>query len=402
MVARWTSLALGLPQTAIRVIAKDVGGAFGLKNHPWRRRSSVILAALLLRPAAEMDRGSARESDRRQPGARAGDDPAHRLRRRRQAARLARRLQLQQRRLSAGARTATSRCICSCGPPTRCRSTAFCTRGWYSNTVGLAAYRGPWAMESLIRETALDVAARQIGIDPIEIRRRNLVTLATSRRTSCMRHSARGHHARPNASTSCSRRLRRRRLPRRAGGGAQGGALSRAWASRPMSSRPAPPAASATMTGELAQVRIEPTGKVTATMSTHSQGHGTATTMAQIIADRLGVAYEDVTVFEGDSSRGGFCSRRGRQPPGRDRGRRRDQGLRTAGRQGEARSPPICSTPTAERIRIENGMVHVAGRRGNDAHAALDRRDRLWRARPPAARLRGRAGGAIPLHSRRR
>ncbi len=60
------------------------------------------------------------------------------------------------------------------------------------------------------------------------------------------------------------------------------------------------------MTGELAQVRIEPTGKVTATMSTHSQGHGTATTMAQIIADRLGVAYEDVTVFEGDSSRGGF------------------------------------------------------------------------------------------------
>jgi len=62
----------------------------------------------------------------------------------------------------------------------------------------------------------------------------------------------------------------------------------------------------ATMTGELAQVRIEPTGKVTATMSTHSQGHGTATTMAQIIADRLGVAYEEVTVFEGDSSRGGF------------------------------------------------------------------------------------------------
>jgi len=61
-----------------------------------------------------------------------------------------------------------------------------------------------------------------------------------------------------------------------------------------------------TMTGELAQVHIEPTGKVTATMSTHSQGHGTATTMAQIIADRLGVAYEDVTVFEGDSSRGGF------------------------------------------------------------------------------------------------
>ncbi len=34
---------------------------------------------------------------------------------------------------------------------------------------GYAAYRGPWAMESLTRETMLDIAARQIGIDPIEI-----------------------------------------------------------------------------------------------------------------------------------------------------------------------------------------------------------------------------------------
>ena len=29
--------------------------------------------------------------------------------------------------------------------------------------------------------------------------------------------------------------------------------------------------------------------------------------MAQVIADQLGVPYEDVTVFEGDSSRGGFA-----------------------------------------------------------------------------------------------
>jgi carbon-monoxide dehydrogenase large subunit len=60
------------------------------------------------------------------------------------------------------------------------------------------------------------------------------------------------------------------------------------------------------LTGETAQVRMEPTGKVTATLSTHSQGHGTATTMAQVIADRLGVAYEDVTVYEGDSTIGSY------------------------------------------------------------------------------------------------
>jgi hypothetical protein len=41
-------------------------------------------------------------------------------------------------------------------------------------------------------------------------------------------------------------------------------------------------------------------------MSTHSQGHGTATAAAQLIAEQLGVPYEDVTVYKGDSARGGF------------------------------------------------------------------------------------------------
>lgn len=41
-------------------------------------------------------------------------------------------------------------------------------------------------------------------------------------------------------------------------------------------------------------------------MSTHSQGHGAATAAAQLIAEQLGVPYEDVTVYKGDSARGGF------------------------------------------------------------------------------------------------
>src|SRR5439155_17521918 len=49
-------------------------------------------------------------------------------------------------------------------------------RGFHTNTVGLGGYRGPWAIESLARETMLDIAARELGIDPIEIRRRNPIT----------------------------------------------------------------------------------------------------------------------------------------------------------------------------------------------------------------------------------
>ena len=54
MVARWTSLALGLPPTAIRVVAKDVGGGFGLKNHPWKEEADDSHRAQL-RPAVEVD-----------------------------------------------------------------------------------------------------------------------------------------------------------------------------------------------------------------------------------------------------------------------------------------------------------------------------------------------------------
>ena len=45
----------------------------------------------------------------------------------------------------------------------------------YTNTVGRSAYRGPWQFESLAREVLLDIAARQMGMDPIELRRRNLL-----------------------------------------------------------------------------------------------------------------------------------------------------------------------------------------------------------------------------------
>ena len=53
-------------------------------------------------------------------------------------------------------------------------------------------------------------------------------------------------------------------------------------------------------------VRVEPSGKVSLVISTHSQGHGTQTTMAQVVADELGVPIADVAVLEDDSSRGGF------------------------------------------------------------------------------------------------
>jgi carbon-monoxide dehydrogenase large subunit len=357
LVARWTSLALGLPKAAIRVIAKDVGGGFGLKNHPWKEEVSVILAALKFgRPLKWIE------------------DRYENLTAANQAREAEMVLQVA---FDADGKLIASHGDYSCNNGA-CPQLADCNiavqmflwaaykmpaygflaRGWYTNTVGLAAYRGPWAMESLIRETALDVAARRIGLDPVEIRRRNLVTLKDQPTTSCM-----GIPLEDITPAECLDKLlekfdvaafRKEQEAARKEGRYLG--LGIAAYIEPTGAA----GSIVTMTGELAQVHIEPTGKVTATMSTHSQGHGTATTMAQIIADRLGVAYEDVTVFEGDSSRGGFS-------PGAAGSR---QGVIAGGaaimasdllaaKVRQLAAHLLDARPEA--IRIEDGMLHVEG-----------------------------------------
>ena len=357
VVARWTSLALGLPQTSIRVIAKDVGGGFGLKNHPWKEEVAVILAALKFsRPLKWIE------------------DRYENLIAANQAREAEMVLQVA---FDADGKLLASHGDYSCNNGAypqladcniavqmflwaayKMPAYGFLARGWYTNTVGLAAYRGPWAMESLIRETALDVAARRIGIDPIEIRRRNLVTLQDQPTTSCM-----GIPLEDITPSECLDKLlenfdvatfRKEQEAARMEGRYLG--LGIAVYIEPTGSA----GSIVTMTGELAQVRIEPTGKVTATMSTHSQGHGTATTMAQIIAERVGVAYEDVTVFEGDSLLGGFS-------PGAAGSR---QGVIAGGAAIMASDLLAAKVKllaghllngSAEAVRIEDGMVHIEG-----------------------------------------
>jgi carbon-monoxide dehydrogenase large subunit len=114
------------------------------------------------------------------------------------------------------------------------------------------------------------------------------------------------------------------------------------------------------MTGETAQVQVEPNGKVKATLSTHAQGHGTESTMAQVIADTLGVPYEDVSVFQGDSSRGSFG-------PGAAGSRQAVLGGGAAIKASRLLADKIkrvaahMLNANVKDVSIENGMVHVAG-----------------------------------------
>ncbi len=302
MVARYMDLAFNLPDTHFRAISKDVGGAFGLKVQPWREEVAVVAAALLLgRPVKwiedRLENLTASNQAREQEcDIRMAFDADAKL------------LGID----------VDYRCNIGAYPhgadpnglgmmmipgPYKVPHYRFTAAAFYSNTVGQAAYRGPWAIESLAREAMLEKAARQIGIDPIELRRRNLITAADQpfamhsgfvidRTTSLETMEQVVRHLDVAA-------FRREQAAARERGRYLGIGFG-------VYVEPTTMAFGGILSSDVADVRIEPTGKVTATISTHSQGHGTQTTMAQLVADKLGVDIEDVTVVEDDSSRGGF------------------------------------------------------------------------------------------------
>ena len=59
--------------------------------------------------------------------------------------------------------------------PYRMGPVSWRARTVYTNTCGRGAYRGPWQMESVAREQMIDRVAQKIGMDPLELRRRNVL-----------------------------------------------------------------------------------------------------------------------------------------------------------------------------------------------------------------------------------
>ena len=66
-VRAFASRLLGVPENRIRVIMRDTGGGFGQKIMVMRDEMCVMLAALKVTGAGEVDRGPAREPDGRRP-----------------------------------------------------------------------------------------------------------------------------------------------------------------------------------------------------------------------------------------------------------------------------------------------------------------------------------------------
>ncbi|HUT51516.1 MAG TPA: xanthine dehydrogenase family protein molybdopterin-binding subunit [Alphaproteobacteria bacterium] len=172
-------------------------------------------------------------------------------------------------------------------------------KGVFTNTVPVDAYRGAGRPEAIyVIERLVDAAARETGMDPAELRRLNYIKPEAMPYTTAMGLAydsgdfaalmdaamTRADHAGFEARRAAAREVGKLRGIGMAyyievcGGGME----------------------------ERASVRIEPKGGVTVTVGSQNNGQGHETAYAQLVEERLGVPFENIRVFQGDTDIVGF------------------------------------------------------------------------------------------------
>jgi aerobic carbon-monoxide dehydrogenase large subunit len=177
----------------------------------------------------------------------------------------------------------------------------------FTNTVPVDAYRGAGRPEATyVVERLVETAAREMKLDPAEIRRRNFITsfpyatpvgltYDTGDYEACLSRALEladvtGFAARRDASK-------------------QNGKLRGLGYSCYIEACGLAPSNIAGALGaraglfEAGEVRVNPTGSVTVFTGSHSHGQGHETTFAQVVSDRLGVPIEQIEIVHGDTAR---------------------------------------------------------------------------------------------------
>ena len=300
---------LGLPQSAIRLVAPDVGGGFGYKGKHYPEEAIVAWAARRLRRPVKWvsTRSECFVADYQGRGHQtraelALDAEGHFLA---LSVDTVANIGAYVSTFGAGIPSAIYSALLAGvyrTPAILVRST-----GVFTNTAPTDAYRGAGRPEAcLVLERLADAAARLLGLDRAEIRRRNLVpTEAMPYKTPIGPVYDCGNFpkilsrllevadykgfAKRQAAAAKTRR------PRGFG-----------LACYVESSGVAPSRMAASLGArvgffEAAQIRVQQDGSVQALLGTHNHGQGHATTFAQIIASRLGVPMASVEIIEGDT-----------------------------------------------------------------------------------------------------
>lgn len=184
-----------------------------------------------------------------------------------------------------------------------------------TNKAPTAPYRGVSRPQYvMVVERLMDRAARELGIDPVEIRRRNVITVFPYTGVNGITYDPGSYR---ESLDLCEQVLRDegwydvRAEPGRVIGigyacfSERTGYGSGAFAQRKMQVVPG---------FDISEIRMDTSGTVSVTTGTLSHGQGHETTMAQIVADRLGLDIARVKIVQGDTDRitygwGSFASR---------------------------------------------------------------------------------------------
>ncbi len=181
------------------------------------------------------------------------------------------------------------------------------TYGTMTHTTPVDAYRGAGRPEaSYMLERIIDIAARDLDMDPIAFRRKNLIQPEDFpyQTPVALVYDSGDYPLLFDKAEELSgyAALVAERDAARAEGRLVGIGVSGC-----VEASGAGPSAVVTSLGagvglwESAKVRVHPTGKVSIFTGTHSHGQGHETTFAQLAADELGVPIEDIEIVHGDT-----------------------------------------------------------------------------------------------------
>ena len=179
----------------------------------------------------------------------------------------------------------------------------------FTNSVPVDAYRGAGRPEaSYLLERLVDKAARETGIDPIALRRKNLIRPEQFpyQTQVALQYDIGNYQATLDLALAAIEHdgFAARRADSEARGKLRGFGMStyvEACGIAPSALVGALGARAGLF--EAATIRVHPTGSVTVFTGTHSHGQGHETTFAQLVAQQLGVTVENVDVVHGDTDR---------------------------------------------------------------------------------------------------
>lgn len=301
-------IQINIPMDKIRVLADDVGGGFGLKNGVARDEVAVIAASIDLgRPVkwAE-DRlehlatgGQAREEGADIEAAVTKDGVLLGLR--------------MKAKLNVGAYPADpfngSMFVGSCSGafqgPTRIEGISATHTAVFSNKATYVSYRGPWATGDFLRERLLDVIAHELGIDPLDIRRRNYVHRGQEPLLMLTGQPFDGLTTQECLAQAAGIAdwdgFRKRQAEARTKGRYLGIGVASYLEAAPGPRGPQRDGVSMILGTEVTHVSIEDGGIVNVVTRQQPHGQSHETTLAQVASDMLGVRLQDVRVVFGDT-----------------------------------------------------------------------------------------------------